>query len=172
VSIFQCGTSACESTELILNQSGYFSSDFRSSNVYSSLTGFLKVTFTSDSPGPRGSGLTGTWSISGSSEYACTDCVAGKYSPTEGAPSYSNCTDCVAGKYASTAAVSACTNCACLTGQVQNGVCGGSSPGVCESCGTCPPGQNRIGCIPGSTGSCEACDTGKYKANCVNLNRC
>jgi hypothetical protein len=56
VSIFRCVTAACESTERIARLSGTLSA----STVYSSTTGFLKVTFTSDATAPR-AGFTGTW---------------------------------------------------------------------------------------------------------------
>ena len=61
VSIDRCDTAACESTERIGRLSG---SSVSSSNVYSSSTGFLKVTFTSNSWGPR-SGFTAEWSVQG-----------------------------------------------------------------------------------------------------------
>ena len=61
VRIFRCDTAACEtdSTERIASLSG---SSVSSSDVYSSSTGFLKVTFTSDSSSTS-RGFNGTWSI-------------------------------------------------------------------------------------------------------------
>ena len=71
VSIYTCD---CESSsQRILRQSGSLSS----SNMYSSTTGFLKVTFTSDG-GVTYSGFTGEWSLSGTSD-ECSSCPAGKY---------------------------------------------------------------------------------------------
>jgi hypothetical protein len=104
------------------------SGSLSASNVYTSTTGFLKVTFTSvhGATPVTHSGFTGTWSLvlhhgstacdncvtgkySPPGESQCTDCVAGKYSLTAGA---SHCTDCVAGKYSLTAGASQCTDCA------------------------------------------------------------
>jgi hypothetical protein len=59
VSIYRCDTATCDgSSERILRQAGTLSP----SNVYSSSTGFLKVTFTSDSVNHR-SGFTAEWSV-------------------------------------------------------------------------------------------------------------
>ena len=60
VSFDRCDTATCESTERILREAGTLSP----SNVYSSSTGFLKVTFTSDSSTTR-SGFTAEWSVQG-----------------------------------------------------------------------------------------------------------
>jgi hypothetical protein len=72
VSVFRCSEASCSSPEQILRQSGSLSS----SNVYSSVTGFLKVTFTSDGSVVR-SGFTGTWSTgSVSSTLGARTCLA------------------------------------------------------------------------------------------------
>ena len=61
VSIYRCDTATCDgSSERILREAGTLSP----SNVYSSSTGFLKVTFTSDSSSTR-SGFTAEWSVQG-----------------------------------------------------------------------------------------------------------
>ena len=61
VSIYRCDTATCDdSSERILREAGTLSP----SNVYSSSTGFLKVTFTSDSTTAR-SGFTAEWSVQG-----------------------------------------------------------------------------------------------------------
>ena len=59
---------------------------------------------------------------------------------------------------------SACTSCDCPPGQIHNG-CGGTSPGVCESCGVCPPGEIRLECVGIAAGTCVASGIGKYKAS-------
>ena len=59
VSIYRCDTATCDdSSERILREAGTLSP----SNVYSSSTGFLKVTFTSDGSNTR-SGFTAAWSV-------------------------------------------------------------------------------------------------------------
>ena len=68
VSIFRCVTAACESTERIARLSGTLSA----STVYSSTTGFLKVTFTSDSSATR-AGFTGTWDVAARSQASAPD---------------------------------------------------------------------------------------------------
>ena len=61
VSIYRCDTATCDgSSERILRAAGTLSP----SNVYSSSTGFLKVTFTSDG-GTTRSGFTAEWSVQG-----------------------------------------------------------------------------------------------------------
>jgi hypothetical protein len=61
------------------------------STVYTSTTGFLKVFFTSDGS-VVGSGFTGTWSCGAlAATTECTNCTAGTYSATEGAPDCTNC---------------------------------------------------------------------------------
>ena len=61
VSIYRCDTATCDdSSERILREAGTLSP----SNVYSSSTGFLKVTFTSDHNTAR-SGFTAEWSVQG-----------------------------------------------------------------------------------------------------------
>jgi hypothetical protein len=124
VTIYQCSSASCLPQTPIMSESGSLSA----SNVYTSTTGFLKVTFTSvhGATPVTHSGFTGTWSLvlhhgstacdncvtgkySPPGESQCTDCVAGKYSLTAGA---SHCTDCVTGKYSLTAGASQCTDCA------------------------------------------------------------
>ena len=58
VTIYQCISASCSLQTQILRQSGFLSA----SNVYTSTTGFLKVTFTSDGSVVR-SGFIGTWSL-------------------------------------------------------------------------------------------------------------
>ena len=74
VSVYRCDTAACGSSQRILRHSGSLSS----SNVYSSSTGFLKVTFTSDGSVTQ-SGFTGTWSVSQTGASFCHPCPAGKH---------------------------------------------------------------------------------------------
>ena len=109
LSIYTCN---CESSsQRILRHWGSLSS----SNVYSSSTGFLLVTFTSDYQCTMG-GSTGTWSSSSvlasveSDATECADCSAGTYS----ASSSSTCPTCVAGEY-STSSSSTCI--ACVAGK-------------------------------------------------------
>ena len=72
VSVFRCSEASCSSPEQVMRQSGSLSS----SNVYNSVTGFLKVTFTSDGS-VTGGGFTGTWSTgSVASTLGATTCLA------------------------------------------------------------------------------------------------
>ena len=73
VSIYRCDTATCDDSSEILRQAGTLSP----SNVYSSSTGFLKVTFTSDGSVTR-SGFTGTWSVSQTGPSFCHPCPAGE----------------------------------------------------------------------------------------------
>ena len=82
VYIYECDTAACEpgrrKEKAQLSGSSYDVS--LSSDEYSSSTGFLKVTFTSDSLDTY-SGFTGTWSIiSARGAKGCANCPAGKFS--------------------------------------------------------------------------------------------
>ena len=106
VTIYQCSSALCLPQTPIMSESGSMSA----SNVYTSTTGFLKVTFTSvhGATPVTHSGFTGTWSLALHGSTACDNCVIGKYSP----PGASKCTDCVAGKYSLTAGASHCTDCA------------------------------------------------------------
>jgi len=90
VSIYECGSASCLDGKVLKHLSG---ARVDASNVYTSMTGFLKVTFTSDGS-VTGSGFTGTWSVggkkwwkvgeftwpSGSVRTKWTTCVTGCYS--------------------------------------------------------------------------------------------
>jgi hypothetical protein len=74
VSIEECGTvhygasePTCESRTVIARLSGTRSLELLAASVYSSSTGFLKVTFSSDSSNTR-AGFTGTWSVAGGTQ--------------------------------------------------------------------------------------------------------
>jgi hypothetical protein len=92
VTIYQCSSASCSPQTLIQKLSGSPSaSAVYTSTVYTSTTGFLKVTFTSDGS-VVGSGFTGTWSCGAvAATTECTTCTAGTYSATEGAPDCTNC---------------------------------------------------------------------------------
>jgi hypothetical protein len=93
MTIYQCSSASCSQQTTILRHSGsldavpcsgpcdapaagYCAPVVSASNVYTSTTGFLKVTFTVTSSNPR-TGFTGTWSIPpGLASTACDNCVA------------------------------------------------------------------------------------------------
>ena len=150
VSIYRCN---CESSsQRILRHSGSLSS----SNVYTSSTGLLKVTFTSDGSQTR-SGFTGTWSSSSvlasvrAGAIACANCSAGTYS----ASTSSTCTTCVAGEYSMS---SSSTCIACIAGKYT------ASDGEAE-CIECGAGKYSVTLAATSSDTCLDCPAGKYTTN-------
>jgi len=98
VYIYACDTAACE-PERRAEIARLYGSSVSLSDEYSSSTGFLKVTFTSDG-GYTSSGFTGTWLIiSARGATGCTSCSSGTYSAAIRAPSSDTCTSCPAGKF-------------------------------------------------------------------------
>ena len=98
VHIYECDTAACELGRRV-EIARLYGACVSLSDEYSSSTGFLKVTFTSDSY-ITSWGFTGTWSISAwGGATGCTNCISGTYSAAIGAPSIHTCTSCPAGKF-------------------------------------------------------------------------
>jgi hypothetical protein len=147
VTIYQCSSASCSPQTEILRQSG--SLNLSASNVYTSTTGFLKVTFTSDGSS-TGSGFTGTWSAV--ADPACTNCEAGKFSAAVGAGA---CNNCGAGKFSAAVGASLASTCAeCGAGKYSAGP-------VSTVCTDCAAGKYSAG--PAST-VCTNCEAGKFSA--------
>ena len=150
VKIFSCTSDSCVQKTQIFAHSGTHDSpiypDFFNAE-YTSTTGFLQMTFTSDG-GLTLPGFEAKWSILGSA--ACTACLAGTYSGAADTV----CTPCAAGKFSALegqTSAAACTSCPA----------GKSSPSGSTSSTAC------INCLAGTYSlagsSCTNCEAGKYK---------
>ena len=84
VTINRCQDSSCSSPDPVARLSG---DSVSASSTYTSSTGYLQVVFTSDGSVTR-SGFVATWNTQGGDTQGgaltCTNCGAGKYSPTVG----------------------------------------------------------------------------------------
>jgi hypothetical protein len=127
-----CGSASCSPGTLIMRHSG----SLGSASVYTSDTGFLKVTFTSDDSATR-SGFTGTWSVV--ADPVCTDCEAGKHQAAAGATA---CATCGVGTYSGAPASSVCSSCSAGKYNVRAGL---YLPTVDLTCGGAKCGSS---CVP------------------------
>jgi hypothetical protein len=145
VGIYQCYSASCSPrTELKSLSGDLLVAD--KSKIYTSTTGFLQVTFTSDESGIL-SGFTAAWSAWSE----CTDCTAGKFSSV-GA---STCLDCTAGKFSDSVGASTCSYCA--AGKF-SAVAGAS---VADTCANCDLGKYS----EAGADVCAGCASGKYSDN-------
>lgn len=97
----------------------------------------------------------------------CTNCPAGKYSPTMSAVSQDDCIACEAGSYSEASGASSVDTCVLCAIDEYSTVVGGDSPAVCETCPShshSPEGSQSISacvCDPGYSGPnggpCSAC---------------
>lgn len=144
VTISRCSDAACALRTQILKHSGRMSA----SSVYTSTTGFLKVSFTSDHS-ITDDGVLANWSLSGTE--GCIACSAGKYSAALGASTAAACVSCPQASSSPSASTLA-TDCKCHAGH--SGADGGP-------CAPCAAGKYKpdAGAAP-----CTTCPAAKYSA--------
>jgi hypothetical protein len=159
VRIYQCYSASCSPrTELKSLSGDLLFAD--KSKIYTSTTGFLQVTFTSDESGIL-SGFTAAW-IAWSE---CTDCTAGKFSSV-GA---STCLDCTAGKFSDSVGASTCSYCAAgkfsavavasvayTCANCDLGTYSEAGADVCAGCAACTYSDNAGASV------CTSCAAGTY----------
>ncbi|NBW88860.1 MAG: hypothetical protein EBR51_02930, partial [Gammaproteobacteria bacterium] len=144
VTISRCSDAECAQHTQILKHSGRMSAG----SVYTSTTGFLKVSFTSDHS-ITDDGVLANWSLSGTE--GCIACSAGKYSAALGASTAAACVSCPQASSSPSGSTLA-TDCKCHAGH--SGADGGP-------CAPCAAGKYKpdAGAAP-----CTTCPAGKYSA--------
>jgi hypothetical protein len=97
----------------------------------------------------------------------CSDCIAGKFSTTEGATAVDTCLGCPAGKFSTTEGASAVDTCLdCVAGKYK------STQGVNTACDDCVAGKYKA--AAGVNTACDDCVAGKFSsvAGSVSENDC
>jgi len=115
-----------------------------------------------------------TWSCSTETENTCAQCYVGHKLTANAGTVGAKCVACEANTYQNTinetTSCMPCAYCTDFNGKKRYRInCGGTSPGQCVNCPSCPAGEYRINCGGNSEGTCTpcpSCTTGQHLTGC------